>query len=608
MLVAALALVVAAIHIRTFQHFYCDDALISMRYAQRFLGGHGLTWTDGPRVEGYSNLLWILGCSLLGLIGIDLIAATRVLGVLAMLAVFAALVYRRVTVRNASVVPFAAGITVWSLSAPAAAWVLAGLETPLVAALLAWGLVFLMEDGETSGQRPRCVAAGVCFGFLCLTRPDGPLFTVIGATWLLLLPRGYRKRNLVRFLIPPMILVAAQLVFRLSYYGEWLPNVWYVKISPSLAHFVGGAKYVMRGFFALMPVSALAVAGLVAIVVRDRRKSAEAFLLLAVMMPWLAYVAFIGGDIFHGWRHMVPFVVAMVLGLVLVLERFVQKPRRHAWRYLVLAVVAVAWFVAGQRIDESNRLAKQDTWVWNTETVGRALAAGFGQSRALLAICAAGGIPYWSELPCIDMLGLNDSTIARTVPPDRDHWIGHEHADAKYLMSRHPDFIHFGTAGGRRVTNIYKPQLDTIPEFENDYTFCAIGGWKPHQFITRIYVNQKSPRVGIVSTADSIDVPPYFLKGVASMWDETRAEFVVTLHPMEYVVATHLPIQAGSWEVVLPPGTEAQVIDSAGYPTGPSVMGGSPLIEVEGSTSLDLAIRNVRGTQIDLRGLKLVRR
>ena len=46
--------------------FLEDDALIAFRYADRLLHGAGLTWTDGPRVEGYSCLLWVLLLALFG--------------------------------------------------------------------------------------------------------------------------------------------------------------------------------------------------------------------------------------------------------------------------------------------------------------------------------------------------------------------------------------------------------------------------------------------------------------------------------------------------------------------------------------------------------------
>ena len=64
--------------------FISDDSLISLRYASRLLEGDGLTWTDGRPVEGYSNLLWVLLVAFIGMFGVDLIDATRILGILGM--------------------------------------------------------------------------------------------------------------------------------------------------------------------------------------------------------------------------------------------------------------------------------------------------------------------------------------------------------------------------------------------------------------------------------------------------------------------------------------------------------------------------------------------
>jgi arabinofuranosyltransferase len=40
-----------------------DDAFISFRYAERMLNGHGLTFNDGEKVEGFSSPLWIFAIS-----------------------------------------------------------------------------------------------------------------------------------------------------------------------------------------------------------------------------------------------------------------------------------------------------------------------------------------------------------------------------------------------------------------------------------------------------------------------------------------------------------------------------------------------------------------
>ena len=57
------ALAIAAVQAAWPWPFFSDDAFVSLRYAERLLHGDGLTWTDGERVEGYSNLLWVLACS-----------------------------------------------------------------------------------------------------------------------------------------------------------------------------------------------------------------------------------------------------------------------------------------------------------------------------------------------------------------------------------------------------------------------------------------------------------------------------------------------------------------------------------------------------------------
>ena len=92
-----------AAHAWSYRHFMVDDAFISLRYADRFVRGLGLTWHDGEVVEGYSNLLWILCCSLLGKLGMNLVVAARVLGFAGSAGAIAALVWaeRGPTIRQA---------------------------------------------------------------------------------------------------------------------------------------------------------------------------------------------------------------------------------------------------------------------------------------------------------------------------------------------------------------------------------------------------------------------------------------------------------------------------------------------------------------------------
>jgi hypothetical protein len=71
-----------ALRIRHCWPYLSDDSLISLRYAVRLATGHGLTWTDGERVEGYTNLLWVLLNTPATWLGVDPILSARVLGIL----------------------------------------------------------------------------------------------------------------------------------------------------------------------------------------------------------------------------------------------------------------------------------------------------------------------------------------------------------------------------------------------------------------------------------------------------------------------------------------------------------------------------------------------
>src|SRR5262245_39900033 len=96
-------------HARTYLPFISDDALISLRYSRRLVEGKGLTWDDSDRVEGYSNLTWVLANAALGAMGVDLVDAARLLGFAGMIGAMAALAMLYLPRRTIGVVPVLAG-------------------------------------------------------------------------------------------------------------------------------------------------------------------------------------------------------------------------------------------------------------------------------------------------------------------------------------------------------------------------------------------------------------------------------------------------------------------------------------------------------------------
>src|SRR6202012_2201723 len=138
---AGICAIALALQIYHFWPYMTADAYISRRDSQRLVEAHGLTWNDlPPAVEGYTNLLWVLICAGLGVLGMNLETAAHLLGIVstvAGIAAVAAQVYRDYPAKIRFVSALI-GCLALSLSAPVAVWSLGGLEQPLLAALLVW--------------------------------------------------------------------------------------------------------------------------------------------------------------------------------------------------------------------------------------------------------------------------------------------------------------------------------------------------------------------------------------------------------------------------------------------------------------------------------------
>jgi arabinofuranosyltransferase len=425
-----------------------DDAFISLRYADRLVAGDGLTWTDGERVEGYSNLLWVLLSAACRAIGIDGVAAVRGLGIACMAATIAVLVRGPLLPAHA---PALLAVVIFAALGCTATWTTAGLETPLVLLLLALGFtaVHLASAAPVPGARVPWLRAGVPFGLLVWTRPDAPLWIAVGAAAALLAPRCVaasrteRVRATAWLLALPLAAFAAQMAFRLAYYGEWLPNTAFAKITPSAASRAAGWHYAASNVVALRALLVPAALGLGALFV-PRTRALAAFALAGAAL-WWAYVVNVGGDPFPKGRFVMPSLVSLTVlaacGLAW-LASFGRAGTVIAW---LVAVGSVGLAYHDARAATTDPLQRLSTWEGYGKATGEWLGRAFAQQRPLVAVDAAGAVPYYSGLPCLDMLGLCDHTIARTpFPADAPFVAAHSRANGAYVVSREPDLVLFG--------------------------------------------------------------------------------------------------------------------------------------------------------------------
>ena len=424
-----------------FRHHTCDDAFISFRYARNLVEGRGLVFNPGERVEGYTNFLWVMLSALPIAFGHGPVGFSRAVGLAAHLAaitgVFCAA--RRLTTRP--LLAFA-GALLFALSPAAAVWATAGLETPLFAALVTWGVFFALGGiRRDAACRPRPVIAALLLAAATLARPEGLLIGLLVAAGAALPAR--------RRLVFLGVLVAALLpwlAWRTVYYGDLLPNTFHAKVGLSVAQVGRGVRYLVAF---LAECGSWTVASIALGSTRARRDP-EARLLLAVAVPYLLYIVAVGGDFMPMYRFFVPIAgllaVLLVAGLDALLEARAPAARAaNAWAAaLVIACsLACSWPAFAGASFEYVRQDQHEVETWRRIGLWFRDHAAPGDSIALVPV---GAVPFYSGLETIDLLGLNDRTIARSpVANPGAAPAGHERSDAAYVLARRPTYILLGT-------------------------------------------------------------------------------------------------------------------------------------------------------------------
>jgi arabinofuranosyltransferase len=504
-------------HARSYD-FFCDDAFIALRYAKNLIEHHELAYNLGQRVEGFTSPLWVLLVSAVGSLGVELVAATRLLAAAAGMGTFWALTLFWDELNPEApwlVLPPALAL---AMSAPFAAWIFGGLETPLFVATFTLALASIARHARVRALRS-LVQAALSVAFCALCRPEGATLIAMGSVVLCLLPspasQGRLWRRLLVWALPILLLVGGYELFRLRYYGYPLPNTFYVKTSGE-GLWQRGVTYL--GFagsefgWALIGTCLLSLSFLLlpsALLPACNRPKAGRLLLrctAAAATIHLLYVARIGGDFLDLYRFLTPLLpaaFAIVTCAGSVLFSATAGPMRFA-----VPIVAVGLLIAhGQsqlamareatQISASSRAAlRLEPLGWTRayalrwQGIGRWLARTRAQGDST-AVGAAGALPFFSELPNLDLFGLNDLEIARhgRIIGNRP---GHQRfAEMDYLLREKPTFVFMSPEStplrpGRLRYDRYWTSHGYLPiEIRVDRELCNCPETFYHQFLVR---------------------------------------------------------------------------------------------------------------------------
>ena len=496
------------------------------------------------------------------------------LGIAGSCAAILALAWAYAPTSFAKALPSLAGSLVLAASGSIAVWSVGGLEQPLIAGLLAWTLVlsFPLLGPQAERHHRAWLLPSATLALLCWTRPDGALFAA-GAAVGLIAGAGFHRASLglsIRLVLLPLLAFAAQMGFRLAYYGDWIPNSARAKVAFTWTRLADGLAYLGSGALWLGPLLLLVPLLAIPAARRDAAAARRLRFLLVPFALWAVYVAVIGGDIFHARRHFAPLVVVLALLLAEGLRVWVRRGDRRTAFAWAASAACLLLLLQMQLKDPENRGARDLRWQWNGEVVARLLRAGFGEQQPLLAVESAGTVPYFSGFPAVDMFGINDRFLARNRPADFGQgWLGHELGSGPYVLGREPDLVVF-CHGSPRPCSRGGEEMFADPRFGERYRLVPFLGKDPYPFRSEIWVRMEEGRIGIRRELGRVVLPGYLMVAtpgsIAELDPEGRLAVKVTADVPAAFDGFHL--EPGHW-ILLWNATGARVtveIRSRGRP------------------------------------------
>ena len=415
-------------------HMGTDDAYISFRYAKHLAEGHGLVYNPGERVEGYSNLLYVI--LLAG--AVKLASDLWIYEVSLWINILAALVLMGFIgrCRRVPLGPRVAAMLLTGITPALAYWTISGLEAVPVAAVQV-GIILLTDEIRRGGAQARQIAglAALCV-ISVLLRADGFLVPLLCFVYLAL---HHTRAALAAGLITTAA-IAAKFSWRLWYYGVPLPNTYYAKVTGALSDRLYSSMSLFSDLVwqtgLYFPLAVLGAGMLVQLWGHRGRFWAISFQYWFVV-SWLGYWIYVGGDVYEE-RFLLPLFPLAWISLCYFIHwslRSVALPQRALQAGLIAVLAGIVVLTPRWTLYEIR--AQRNTVGWGL--LGHMLK--HQAPDAVLAIDAAGKAPFVSGLRTIDMYGLNDKHIAR-LPVEKGKFVpGHSKSDLDYVLDQRPEFI-----------------------------------------------------------------------------------------------------------------------------------------------------------------------
>lgn len=468
-----------------------DDAMVSMRYAWNLVHGNGAVWNAGERVEGFTNPLWMLYMAFWQLFPIPTSTISLPLQISGAIFLGLNLVFIYKIIRHLTNDFFAllAALLMIAFYGPLDVWAMLGMEVSVLALILSIA-AWIVITRDLSRWTPWLY---LLLGISTLIRIDMAVPFVLIVAFLLLTRPADRKKNLAWGIGTLVLFLGGQTLIRLWYYGDILPNTYYLKM-------VGLSQTIRiaRGVWVLFELAWQMnwVVFLFPLVVFLFRRDKGPALLALLFAGQVAYSTYVGGD---AWEHngganrfisiAIPLWFAL-FGIALAsirqavadklqLKRTVTIGTSYGVMVLLLAfsIWNANFLLADYHAIERWTLNRKPDYILSHQKyiTTALILQDITLPGAKIAVTAAGTEPYYlPDRYAIDILGKADKVIAHepvkypvSLAGIADVRPGHMKWDYAYSIGKlKPDVI----------VQLWEDDYKSADPFMVDYTMVTING------------------------------------------------------------------------------------------------------------------------------------
>lgn len=417
------------------KNWIVDDAGISFVYSRSLADGYGLVPQPGAeKVEGYSNFLWVLIYTPFFLINwFDPVITPKIISI-----IFVGLLFYFNTkictqLKRSSVNGLIINSLI-ALNAPFIIWTCSGLENSLYVLLIV--LLIYISIKYSQERKLKLIIIGSLITFLiCITRPDGILFTLLFPVAIFLNGEKFKKMipHLLVYAGIAGFLLLSMILFRWYYFHDTVPNTYYAK-EASTSDLIGELLYKKNEFkvkchsifrsiggsdFIYIVYSLMGI-WIIQLGVLGKKEKFHFFLFFGWLISIIIYIL-LPYDVMGEYRFATPFIVFTHIFFCLIAAKTIDILPKFKKSIVVLLLTFLGIYALVNISDHHKRLLlfrKVPTVPF--EGIKRFYADKFNHyadvldiSNGSLLLPDVGATYFYSNLRVYDSAGLCDKTIAK---------------------------------------------------------------------------------------------------------------------------------------------------------------------------------------------------